>query len=74
MYLGASTRASLALLNGSKAMAAIQGRDFVIPEDIKALAYPVLGHRVMATPEKEMEGVNEKDIIKDLVDKIEVPR
>ena len=74
LYLGASTRASLALLNGSKAMAAIQGRDFVIPEDIKALAYPVLGHRVMATPEKEMEGVNEKDIIKDLVDKIEVPR
>jgi MoxR-like ATPase len=74
LYLGASTRASLALLNGSKAMAAIQGRDFVIPEDIKALAYPVLGHRVMATPEKEMEGINEKDIIKELVEKIEVPR
>lgn len=74
LYLGASTRASLALLSGSKAMAAIQGRDFVIPEDIKALAYPVLGHRVMATPEKEMEGVTEKDIIKDLVEKIEIPR
>lgn len=74
LYLGASTRASVALLNGAKAMAAINGRDFVIPEDIKALAYPVLGHRVMATPEKEMEGVSEKDIIKDLVEKIEIPR
>lgn len=74
IYLGASPRASIALLNSSKAMAAIRGRDFVTPEDIQDLAYPVLRHRIILTPEKEMEGSNTDDIIKLIIQKIEVPR
>ncbi len=74
IYLGASPRASLALLNGSKAFAAIQGRDFVTPDDIKFLASPVLKHRIQLTPEKEMEGNTVDEIIDQLVAKIEVPR
>ena len=57
LYLGASPRASLAILNASKGFAALAGRDFVTPEDIKQAAYPVLEHRVILSPEKEMEGI-----------------
>ena len=74
LYLGASPRASIAIMRGAKAMAAMRGRDFVTPEDIKDVTYPVLGHRIMLTAEKEMEGVTAKDIIKDIINKIEVPR
>ncbi len=74
IYLGASPRASLALLNGARAFAAIQGRDFVTPDDIKFLAAPVLKHRIQLTPEKEMEGNTVDEIINQLVAKIEVPR
>lgn len=74
LYLGASPRASLAILMGSKALAAINGRDFVTPDDIKSVAEPVLKHRVMLTPEKEMEGMTTKEVIKQIIDKIEVPR
>lgn len=74
LFLGASPRASLALLNGSKAMAAINGRDFVKPEDIKELVYPVLNHRIVLSPEKEMEGVSIQKIVQNLVDNIEIPR
>lgn len=74
LYLGASPRASIALLNASRAFAAMQGRDFVTPEDIKFLCPAVLGHRVLLTPEKEMEGAAVADVINQLVNKIEVPR
>lgn len=74
LYLGASTRSSLALLKASKATAAMQGRDFVIPEDIISMAPHVLRHRIMLTPEKELEGVTESVIIENLVKAIEVPR
>ncbi len=74
LFLGASPRASLAILNGSKAMAAINGRDFVKPEDIKELVYPVLNHRIVLSPEKEMEGVSIRKVVEQLVDKVEVPR
>ncbi len=74
LYLGASPRASLAILAASKALAALAGRDFVIPEDIQRAAYPVLRHRIMLTPEKEMEGVNPDEVIRELIRKIEVPR
>jgi MoxR-like ATPase len=74
LFLGASPRASVAILNSSKAYAAINGRDFVTPEDVKFVALPVLRHRVMLTPEKEMEGVNADEIIKQIIGKIEVPR
>ncbi len=74
LFLGASPRASLAILNGSKAMAALQGRDFVKPEDIKELVHPVLNHRIILTPEKEMEGVTTRKVIEQLIDSIEIPR
>jgi MoxR-like ATPase len=74
LYLGASPRASLAILQASKAFAAMQGRDFVIPEDIKRSAIPVLQHRVIVTPEREMEGVNSKQVITQMLESIEIPR
>lgn len=74
LFLGASPRASVALLNSAKAYAAINGRDFVTPEDVKFVVYPVLRHRVMLTPDKEMEGLTADEVIKQIVDKIEVPR
>lgn len=74
LYLGASPRASLAIMISSKAYAAINGRDFVTPEDIKEMAKPVLRHRIILTPEKEMEGVSTSEIIKSIIDSVEVPR
>jgi MoxR-like ATPase len=74
LFLGASPRASIAILNSAKAYAAINGRDFVTPEDIKFVALPVLRHRVMLTPDKEMEGITTDEVVKQIVDKIEVPR
>jgi MoxR-like ATPase len=74
LFLGASPRASIAILNGSKAYAALNGRDFVTPEDIKFIALPVLRHRVMLTPDKEMEGITADDVVKQIIDKVEVPR
>ncbi len=74
LYLGASPRASLAMINGAKAFAAMQGRDFVTPEDIIKVAPPVLSHRIMLTPDKEMEGLTAGDIVAQIIQKIEVPR
>ena len=74
LFLGASPRASIAILNGSKAYAALNGRDFVTPEDIKTVALPVLRHRVILTPDKEMEGITADDVVKQIIDKVEVPR
>ncbi len=74
LYLGASPRASLAILKASKANAAIKGRDFVTPEDILEMATPVLRHRIILTPEKEMEGVTADDLIGSILKAIEVPR
>lgn len=74
LFLGASPRASLAILKTAKAMAAMASRDFVTPEDIQYVAYPVLNHRIILTPEREMEGVDTKSVIQDIVKKIEVPR
>ena len=74
LFLGASPRASIALLNGAKSYAALNGRDFVTPEDIKFIALPVLRHRVMLTPDKEMEGVSTDQVVSQIIDKVEVPR
>lgn len=74
LYLGASPRASIAILRASKAFAAMNGRDFVTPEDIKRAAIPVLQHRVIVTPEREMEGINTKQIIKQIIEAVEIPR
>ena len=74
LYLGASPRASLAILRASKANAAIMGRDFVNPEDVIEMAVPVMRHRIILTPEKEMEGISADELINDIISKIEVPR
>lgn len=74
LFLGGSPRASLAIVNAAKALAAIKGRDFVTPEDIIWVTPAVLRHRIMLTPDKEMEGVSPDDVIKQIVQKIEVPR
>lgn len=74
LYLGGSPRASIAVLMASKAFAAINGRDFVIPEDVKKSIYPVLRHRIMLTPEREMEGMTADKVIEMIVQSVEVPR
>jgi MoxR-like ATPase len=74
LYLGASPRASIAVMNASKAMAAIEGRDFVIPEDIKKVLVPVLAHRVILSPEREMEGLTQENVIDLIANTIEIPR
>jgi len=73
-YLGASPRASIALLNSSKAHAILNGRDFITPEDIKTMSVAVLNHRVILTPEKEMEGAKTAGEIVKIVDSVEIPR
>lgn len=74
LYMGASPRASLAILNASKGFAALRGRDFVTPEDIKDSAVVVLQHRIIVSPEKEMEGLKADEIVKQIIESVEVPR
>ncbi len=74
LMLGASPRASLAILRAAKAIAAMSGRDFVTPDDVKYVAYPVLNHRIILTAEREIEGVEIEDVIKEIAEKVEVPR
>ena len=74
LYLGASPRASINTLIASKAYAAMHGRDFVIPEDVKAVLAPVLIHRIYLTPEKELEGATEEQMVADIINSVEIPR
>jgi MoxR-like ATPase len=74
LTLGASPRASVSLLECAKAHAALSGRDFVIPEDIKTVALPVLRHRLLLRAESEMEGLRTDDIIRSVLSEVEVPR
>lgn len=74
IYLGASPRASLSVMNASKAIAAMQGRDFVTPEDILEVVIPVLRHRIILAPDKEMEGVTEAEVLKQIIQSMEIPR
>lgn len=74
IYLGASPRASLAVMNASKAIAAINGRDFVTPEDILDVLGPVLRHRIILAPDKEMEGITEDEVIRQIVQSMDIPR
>jgi len=74
IFLGASPRASIGILNGARAIAAMRGRDFVTPEDILFVVPPVLRHRIILTPEREMEGLTTDDVIQQVVQGIEVPR
>lgn len=74
IILGASPRASVAVMMAAKALSAIRGRDFVTPDDIKEVIIPALHHRLILTPEKEMEGVLPKQIITQIIEGIEIPR
>ena len=70
----AAIRASFTAFSASKAFAAIEGRDFVTPEDIKRATIPVLQHRVIVTPEREMEGLTSQQIIEQIIEAVEIPR
>jgi len=74
LFLGASPRASLSLMKASKAVAAMSGRNFVTPDDIRYVSFPTLNHRIILTPEREMEGYSTREVLDDIVRKIEVPR
>ena len=74
LFLGASPRASLSMLRAGKALAALRGRDFITPEDIQYIALPVLTHRIILTPEAEMEGITTEEVIRQILAEIEIPR
>lgn len=74
IYLGASPRASLAIMNAAKAIAAMQGRDFATPDDIREVVIPVLRHRIILAPDKEMEGITEDEVIRQIIQGMDVPR
>jgi MoxR-like ATPase len=74
LSLGASPRASVGLLNGAKATAALQGRDYVTPDDVRDVAPAVLRHRLLLTPEQEMEGREIDAVIARIFEQVEVPR
>ncbi len=74
LYLGASPRASLNILKAAKSMGAIKGRDFITPEDIIEVAPHVLRHRIILSPEKEMEGITADELIEKIIKSIEIPR
>ena len=73
MDLGASPRASIALLRTSQGQAAAEGRDFVVPDDVKALALPVLRHRFLLQPDAELEGVLHRDVVRQVLADVPVP-
>jgi MoxR-like ATPase len=74
LHLGASPRAGVHLLRSAKANAAVEGRDFVTPDDIKALAAPVLRHRFVLKPEAEIEGLDADAVVSRILSRVEVPR
>ena len=74
LSLGASPRAAVSLMAVSKAMAAMDGRDYVIPDDVKAAAHPVLRHRIMLRPEAELEGITPDQVLDEVIRAIEVPK
>jgi MoxR-like ATPase len=61
-------------MSASKACAALQGRDFVIPDDIREILVPALNHRLLLTPEKEMEGATTSEVIKQIIQSVEIPK
>lgn len=74
LFIGASPRASLAIMQSAKAMAAIKGRGFVTPDDIKSVSVPVLNHRLILSHEREMEGITVEDVITQILEEIDIPR
>lgn len=71
---GPSTRASISLFKGARALALMDGREYVIPDDVKRLAHPVLDHRVRVKPEAEIEGIKPEDVVDEVLKKVQVPK
>ncbi len=74
LSLGASPRAAVSLMAVSKAFAAMDGRDYVIPDDVKASVRPVLRHRIMLRPEADLEGITPDQVLEDVLRAVEVPK
>ncbi|MGI4749482.1 MAG: AAA family ATPase [Janthinobacterium lividum] len=74
LYLGGSPRASLAIVQAAKAIAAISGRDFVTPDDLIYVTPAVLRHRIMLSPDKELEGITSDEVVHQIIQKLEIPR
>ncbi len=74
LFMGASPRASLAVMNCAKTVAAMSNRDFVTPDDIRYITPHILRHRIILTPEREMEGISTDEVIQDILKSVEVPR
>jgi MoxR-like ATPase len=74
LALGASPRAAISLMMVAKAAAGLEGRDFMIPDDVKSSALPVLRHRVMMKPEAELEGLDSDRVLTEIVNSVEVPK
>jgi len=74
LYLGASPRASLAIVQAAKAIAAMNGRDFITPDDLIYVTPAVLRHRIMLSPDKELEGVTPDEVVRQIIQKLEIPR
>ena len=73
IYLGASTRAGLALFRGAQAMAALRGRDYVVPDDVKSLAGEVLAHRLIVSPAARIRNLDTRDTVEEILDSLPVP-
>jgi len=73
LYLGASPRGSLGLVRTAKALALLRGRDYVLPDDIKGMAVPVLAHRVILNPEEKLQGVTAREVIRKIINTVAVP-
>ena len=73
VYLGASPRAGIALLRAAKALALLQGRDYVVPQDVKDLSVSVLSHRIILSPEARLHGLSDRDVIGRTLDAVPVP-
>ncbi|HEV7279761.1 MAG TPA: MoxR family ATPase [Pirellulaceae bacterium] len=74
LYMGASPRAGIALMQGARTLAAFRGRDFAVPDDVREIALPALRHRVSLTPEAEVEGFSVDDVLREALATVEVPR
>ena len=73
IYLGTSTRSSLALFRGSQVMASFRGRDYVVPDDVKALAGDVLAHRLIVSPAARIRNLDTRDTVDEILDSMPVP-
>jgi MoxR-like ATPase len=74
VLVGASPRGSLALLKLSRARAALEGRDYVIPDDVKSVAHAALAHRLILQPELWMKRLSERDIVSEILERVPVPK